>query len=272
MDIGYIKTFRKITEWEWYTDSETKSLFLHLIIKANVSDSKWRGTVIKRGQVLTSIDKLHTETGLSVKQVRTALKHLQMTGEIVYQTASKGANHCSLITVSKYGEYQGTTMPQGASETASETASERAAKGQDKGTPKGKRGARQRATLKEEENVQEGRTKENNQEEKKRENTTRAGASLSDILKDYDSSFVEVMDIYLKNLANAGYPVTRPNSIKDKAKMIYTQSGGDVNKARIIVQKSIEKDNKKNDRTGRNITNTQNTDYQEDVNAIWCGE
>ena len=57
-DKEYIKVFRKMLQWEWYTDSKTKALFLHCLLKANWKDTKWKGMVIKRGQFVTSLPSL----------------------------------------------------------------------------------------------------------------------------------------------------------------------------------------------------------------------
>lgn len=74
---GYIKMHRKIVNWQWYTDIPVRILFEHLILTANWFDSKWRDITIRRGQRLTSREHLSLETGLSVRQVRTALEKLQ---------------------------------------------------------------------------------------------------------------------------------------------------------------------------------------------------
>ena len=31
----WVKLFEKITEWEWYKDSNTARVFFHLLVKAN---------------------------------------------------------------------------------------------------------------------------------------------------------------------------------------------------------------------------------------------
>ena len=69
-DKGFIKISRKILEWEWYTDSNTKIVFLHCLLKANWKDKNWKGETIKRGQFVTSLEKISQETNLSVKQVK----------------------------------------------------------------------------------------------------------------------------------------------------------------------------------------------------------
>ena len=65
MDDGYIKLFRKMTTWEWYTDIAIKSVFLHCLLQANYKDKKWKGIMIRRGQFVTSYTHLAEETGES---------------------------------------------------------------------------------------------------------------------------------------------------------------------------------------------------------------
>lgn len=102
MDEGYIKLFRKMISWEWYTDTSVKTLFIHCLIKANYMDKNWKGITIKRGQFITSIRHLAKECGLSVKQTRRAISALSGTHEIEY----KGYNKYSVITVVEYDSYQ----------------------------------------------------------------------------------------------------------------------------------------------------------------------
>ena len=101
-DVSYIKLFRKLTKWEWYTEPNTFKLFMHILIKANYVDKKWRGIVIKRGSFITSLQKLSVETGLSIQSVRTALTHLQQTNEIEVSSTSQN----TLIKALKYDFYQ----------------------------------------------------------------------------------------------------------------------------------------------------------------------
>lgn len=99
---GYIKIDRKITEWEWYKNLNTKVVFFHCLLKANWKDGKFEGKIIKRGSFVTSIKKLSLELCLTEDEVRTAIKHLISTGEITKQTTNK----YSVITVSNYELYQ----------------------------------------------------------------------------------------------------------------------------------------------------------------------
>ncbi len=124
MENGFIVLHRKIIKWEWYTDNNVFKLFLHLLLRANHEDKYWRGILVKRGQLITSIKHLSEETGLSIKQVRTALDKLKSTGEVV----SKGQSRYTLVTIEKYSDYQDKKEKEG-----EQTASKRANKGQTKG-------------------------------------------------------------------------------------------------------------------------------------------
>ena len=107
MSTGWIKLHRQLLEWEWYDDTNTKCLFMHCLLRANHSETEWRGNNIKRGQFLTSVDTLTRETGLSVSQIRTSLKKLISTNEI----ASKSQARSTVITVLSYDSHQDNDKP-----------------------------------------------------------------------------------------------------------------------------------------------------------------
>lgn len=98
----YIKLNRKIIRWEWYMNINVKTLFIHCLLKANWKDGRFEGKEIKRGSFVTSLEKLSIETGMSVRQIRTALDKLQMTGELTSKSYSK----YRIITVVNYTQYQ----------------------------------------------------------------------------------------------------------------------------------------------------------------------
>lgn len=102
---GFVKLYRSMLTWEWYDDINVKILFLHLILTVNYEDKKWRGKVIKRGQRAVSVKKLSEELGITVRQVRTAIDKLVMTGEL---TNSKFAE-CNVLTLVNYDKYQSVT-------------------------------------------------------------------------------------------------------------------------------------------------------------------
>lgn len=82
LENGYVKIYRSLLKWEWYDDVNTKVVFLHLLLTVSIEDSKWHGITIKRGSRVSSYPVLAKETGLSVKQLRTAIRHLEATGEV----------------------------------------------------------------------------------------------------------------------------------------------------------------------------------------------
>ena len=134
----FIKIYRRMLKWEWYTDVNTKVLFLHCLLKANWKDGSWHGVPYKRGQFITSLPTLADETGLTIKQVRTALSHLKRTGEVADKTYSK----FRIITVLSYDSFQATGRQKGR-------------QGADKGQAEGRQGAT------------DIRTYKNNKEDKK---------------------------------------------------------------------------------------------------------
>ena len=98
----FIKLYKKMLKWEWYDDPNTKILFIHCLLRANWQETKWHGVTLQPGQFITSLESLAKETKLSVRQVRVALGHLIMTGEV---TSSPQARF-RIITVVKWGDYQ----------------------------------------------------------------------------------------------------------------------------------------------------------------------
>lgn len=99
---GWIKLHRQIIDSEWFTDVNTNHLFMYCILKANHKGNKWRGIDIKRGTFITSLDTLSTETGLSVMQVRTSLKKLEMSKNITNKSSTKNR----LISIVNYEKFQ----------------------------------------------------------------------------------------------------------------------------------------------------------------------
>ena len=86
---GWIKLHRKFLNWEWYTDTKTKVVFIHLLFLANLEDRRYRGMEIKRGECIIGRHKLAYELNLSEREVRTAINHLISTNEITIKTTNK---------------------------------------------------------------------------------------------------------------------------------------------------------------------------------------
>lgn len=101
-DLGWINLHRKILEWEWYSDINTCRLFIHMILKCNWQDGKFRGSTVPRGSFISTLDRLSEETSLTKRELRTAISHLKMTGELTV----KATNRYSVFIVENYDMYQ----------------------------------------------------------------------------------------------------------------------------------------------------------------------
>ena len=104
MDVkGYITLSRKILDWRWFKKPKTAFLFVYLLLSSNFENRDFEDIIIKRGQYACTQERLSAETGLSLKEVRTALDNLKKTGDITIDT-SRGY---SLITVVEYERFAG---------------------------------------------------------------------------------------------------------------------------------------------------------------------
>ena len=56
-DMDYIKLYRNLLAWEWYSDINTCRLFIHMLLKANWKEGNFRGTTVPRGSFVSSIGK-----------------------------------------------------------------------------------------------------------------------------------------------------------------------------------------------------------------------
>ncbi len=98
----YIKLNRSILDWGWYKDANTFRVFIHLLLKANIKDHSFETITVHRGELVTSYQSLADKLHLSEKQIRTAIQHLDKTGEIKRKRYSK----YQVITVVNYSKYQ----------------------------------------------------------------------------------------------------------------------------------------------------------------------
>lgn len=110
---GFTLLHRKIQETEFYRkDSQAVHLWVHLIMSANYTEAAVKteyGVIqLQRGQFITGRNTLASETGIEPNRVQYLLKKFKKLGMI--ETASPGK--FTVITISKYGEYQGEIVPE----------------------------------------------------------------------------------------------------------------------------------------------------------------
>ena len=115
-DGEYVKLFRKIINWRWFTDVNTCHLFIVCVLKANWKAGYWKGQPYDRGQFYTSLESLSEISGLSVQEVRTSLKKLKSTNDLTEISTNKNR----LITVVNYDLYQ--SKQQGFQQTSNKQA------------------------------------------------------------------------------------------------------------------------------------------------------
>ena len=99
---GYIKLHRKLLDWGWYKDPNTKAVFLHLLLTANFTESEYMGVKIYPGQTVIGRKALAETLGMSERNVRTALNHLKSTNEVTIKVTNK----FSVVTIVGWEKYQ----------------------------------------------------------------------------------------------------------------------------------------------------------------------
>lgn len=89
--------------WDWFQSPETFLFFMYCLLRADYEVVNWQGIEIKRGQFVSSLLNMSHDTRLTVRKIRTALKGLEMTQDLTYETT----NRYTLVTLCKYDELQG---------------------------------------------------------------------------------------------------------------------------------------------------------------------
>lgn len=98
---GFLPLSRALLGWDWHSEPKTAWLYVVMLMQANWEDTLWRGETLRRGQLLTGRKKLADASGLTEREVRTALEHLKKSGDV--EVTSK--NKFSIITLLRYDEH-----------------------------------------------------------------------------------------------------------------------------------------------------------------------
>ena len=99
---GFIVLHRKIVNWKYYQNDSGFRLWIHILLRANWKDGYFKGKLIPRGSLATSLPSLASETGLSESTVRRWLKRLENDGQIVNEVNSQ----FRVIKVVNYNAFQ----------------------------------------------------------------------------------------------------------------------------------------------------------------------
>lgn len=92
----------KIQHWQWYRNSNMVHIFIHLLVNTNRKPSMFENIPLERGQLVVGLHSLSEKTGISVQKVRTCLKRLESSNEIV----RKSTNKFTIITMCNFNTYQ----------------------------------------------------------------------------------------------------------------------------------------------------------------------
>ena len=103
----YLKIPYSILDCGWADTPNTFTVFIHLMLLANRKAKRYKNSIIDRGEVLASYEFLAAHSGLSIQNVRTAVKNLIKSDMITARTID-GTN---VFRITKYMDYQalGTT-------------------------------------------------------------------------------------------------------------------------------------------------------------------
>ena len=99
---GWIKVYRKFSEWEWHDDPKMVTVWVHLLILANYEDKQWHDVTIERGQINIGLDSFSKTVGITVRELRTCLDRLCHLDMIM----KKSTNKNTIITICNYDKYQ----------------------------------------------------------------------------------------------------------------------------------------------------------------------
>lgn len=121
---GWISVYRSLMNKGFYKNSEYLHLWLHCLLRANHKDNEamvdGNSMIIKRGQFLTSRNKLSAEIGLHESKVERILKFLETEQQIKQETTPR----FRLISIINYDKYQNPEQVNGQHSNKSRTTGE----------------------------------------------------------------------------------------------------------------------------------------------------
>ena len=100
---GFVKLHRAVLDTPWADKPNVLSVYIHLLLRAAHQDTKVGEVELLAGQAVISIRSLAKDTGLSMQQVRTALKNLELTHKITQVSTQ----YHTLVTVENWAFEQG---------------------------------------------------------------------------------------------------------------------------------------------------------------------
>ena len=107
MDGGWIKIHRSLLNWEWWDDPVMVKAFLCMLFLCSTQVRRHHGRELAPGQFVTSRQMLAAFIGISEQQVRTVIRRMRQTGEIIVESTKQQ----TLISIVHWDEYQNRQVP-----------------------------------------------------------------------------------------------------------------------------------------------------------------
>lgn len=98
----YLKIPYSVLDCGWRSSPNTFLVFIYLMLLANRKPHLYKDGVIDRGEVLASYEFLADYTGLSLQNVRTAIKNLKKANMISHRKIDR----TNVFRIIKYMDYQ----------------------------------------------------------------------------------------------------------------------------------------------------------------------
>jgi hypothetical protein len=91
----------KLDSWRWRNNMAKNYTMMYLLCKANYKDDWFEKTKVCRGQLVFSYDKLSSEMGMPLQTLRTTLRDLSETKQIILEPTRKW----TLLTICEYDDW-----------------------------------------------------------------------------------------------------------------------------------------------------------------------
>ena len=98
---GFIKLNRNIKNWRWYKSPNDLIVFLYMLLTAAYEPTECMQHNLERGELIASTRFIAAETGLTVQQVKTSIKHLLLTHDITKRSTAKN----TVFKVENYNQF-----------------------------------------------------------------------------------------------------------------------------------------------------------------------
>lgn len=98
----FVKLDRNIKDWRWFKNRNVLQVWIWLLVSVNIKPHDFENETIQPGEVATSRKTIAAATGLTERQVRSAIDALKKTGEVSVRIRAR----YQVITILRWASYQ----------------------------------------------------------------------------------------------------------------------------------------------------------------------